>query len=98
MATDFIVQIIVFVSSMTALAFAGHFAIQAIEKLIEITGLSEVSAGFAILAVLTSTPEIAVAVFSILQGTPGLSIGNVLGSNVFNIGVVLGMLALLGYL
>jgi len=39
-----------------------------------------------------------VAVFSILQGTPGLSIGNVLGSNVFNIGLVLGLLALLGYL
>ena len=33
-----------------------------------------------------------------LQGTPGVSIGNVLGSNVFNIGVVLGLLALLGYL
>jgi len=98
MAIEFLMQIIVFVSSLVALAFAGHFAIRAIEKLIEITGLSEVSAGFAILAVLTSTPEIAVAVFSILQGTPGLSIGNVLGSNVFNIGLVLGLLALLGYL
>lgn len=98
MAIELIVQIIVFVSSLAALAFAGHFAIRAIEKLIEITGLSEVSAGFAILAVLTSMPEIAVALFSILQGTPGVSIGNVLGSNVFNIGVVLGVLALLGYL
>ncbi len=98
MAIELIVQIIVFVSSLAALAFAGYFAIRAIEKLIEITGLSEVSAGFAILAVLTSMPEIAVALFSILQGTPGVSIGNVLGSNVFNIGVVLGVLALLGYL
>lgn len=98
MAIEFLVQIIVFVSSLAALAFAGYFAIRAIEKLIEITGLSEVSAGFAILAVLTSTPEIAVALFSILQGTPGVSIGNVLGSNIFNIGVVLGVLALLGYL
>lgn len=98
MAIEFLMQIIVFVSSLAALAFAGYFAIRAIEKLIEITGLSEVSAGFAILAVLTSTPEIAVALFSILQGTPGVSIGNVLGSNVFNIGVVLGVLALLGYL
>ena len=98
MTIEFLVQIIVFVSSLAALAFAGYFAIRAIEKLIEITGLSEVSAGFAILAVLTSTPEIAVALFSILEGTPGVSIGNVLGSNVFNIGVVLGVLALLGYL
>ncbi len=66
MAIEFLVQILVFVTSLAVLAFAGYFAIRAIEKLIEITGLSEVSAGFAILAVLTSTPEIAVALFSIL--------------------------------
>jgi len=36
MAIEFLMQIIVFVSSLVALAFAGHFAIRAIEKLIEI--------------------------------------------------------------
>ena len=37
------------------------------EKLVEITGLSEASAGFIILSVLTSTPELVVAVFSVLM-------------------------------
>jgi cation:H+ antiporter len=62
------------------------------------TGLSDASAGFIILAVLTSTPEIVVALFSIVQGTPAISIGDILGSNLFNIGVVLGVLGIIGYL
>lgn len=95
---EFIVQVVILAISLIVLALGGHFSIRAIEKLIELTGLSEVSAGFVILAVMTSTPEISVAVFSILQGTPGISIGDVLGSNVFNVGVVMGILAMLGYM
>ncbi|MFP3985388.1 MAG: sodium:calcium antiporter [Candidatus Bathyarchaeia archaeon] len=92
------IQLSIFALSLVALALASHFAIKYIEKLIELTGLSEVSAGFIILAVMTSTPEIIVALFSILQGKPGISVGDVFGSNVFNIGVVVGILAMLGYL
>ncbi len=95
---EFIIQVVILAVSLIGLALGGHFSIRAIEKLIELTGLSEVSAGFVILAVMTSTPEISVAVFSVLQGTPGISIGDVLGSNVFNVGVVMGILAMLGYM
>ena len=98
MIFEFATQISILGFSIAVLASAGHFTIRAIEELIELTGLSEVSAGFAILAVMTSTPEIAVAIFSVLQGTPGISIGDILGSNVFNLGVVIGILAMLGYL
>jgi cation:H+ antiporter len=93
-----IIQIIILVASLAGLASASHFAIKSIEKIVEITGLSEASAGFIILAVLTSTPEIVVALFSVTQGTPAVSIGDVLGSNVFNIGAVLGLLGILGYI
>jgi len=43
----------------------------------------------------TSAPELAVSVAAAAGGEPELSIGNVLGSNVFNIGVILGLAALL---
>lgn len=98
MLENLIVQLLILLASLVGLASAGHFSIKYIEKLIELTGLSEASAGFVILAVLTSTPEITVAVFSVLQGTPAISIGDILGSNMFNVGVVLGMLGILGYL
>jgi len=95
---DFIVQVLILAFSLVILSVGGHFGIRAIERLIELTRLSEVSAGFVILAVMTSTPEITVAVFSVLQGTPGISVGDVLGSNVFNLGIVMGILAMLGYM
>ena len=92
------IQLLILIASLVGLASASHYAIRSVEKLVEITGLSEASAGFIILAVLTSTPEITVAVFSVIQGNAAVSIGDILGSNVFNIGAVIGILGVLGYL
>jgi cation:H+ antiporter len=92
------VQVVIFVVSLVVLAFASHYTILAVEKMIELTGLSEVSVGFVILAVLTSIPELTVALFSVVSGEPGISIGDILGSNIFNVGAVLGILGLLGFL
>jgi len=91
-------QILILAVSLIILALFSHFTISSIERLIELTGLSEASAGFVVLAIMTSTPEIIVALFSVSQGAPGLSIGDIIGSNVFNMGVVLGSLGMLGYL
>ncbi|MCW4014961.1 MAG: sodium:calcium antiporter [Candidatus Bathyarchaeota archaeon] len=93
-----IVQLLILGVSLVILALSSHYTINAIEKLIALTGLSEMSAGFILLATLTSVPEIIVALFAVLDGEPGISIGDILGSNVFNIGAVLGILGLLGYL
>ena len=98
MIESVLVQLLILVGSLIVLAFSSHYSIKAIEKIIELTGLSEMSAGFILLATLTSAPEIIVALFSVLQGEPGISIGDILGSNVFNIGAVLGILGMLGYL
>lgn len=93
-----IFQLFVLIGSLVVLVFSSHYTIKAIEKLIALTGLSEMSAGFILLATLTSVPEIIVALFAVMQGEAGLSIGDILGSNVFNIGAVLGVLGLFGYL
>ena len=94
---DPLMEIPMFIAALTALALSSHFTIKYVEKFIELTGLSEASVGFTVLAVLTSTPELAIALFSILQGTPGISVGDILGSNIFNFGFVLGVLGMLGY-
>jgi cation:H+ antiporter len=95
---ELLLHLLILAISLIVLASASHFTIESVEKLIESTGLSEVSAGFMILAVLTSTPEMIVALFSVLQGAAGISIGDILGSNMFNIGAVLGILGMLGFL
>jgi len=84
------------VASLAVLAKASHLTIVSIEELIELTGLSEASAGFVILSVMTSVPEMTVAAFAILQGAPGISVGDILGSNMFNIGIVIGVMAIIG--
>lgn len=53
-----------------------------------VVGLTVVAAG-------TSMPELVVSIQAALQGNVGLSVGNVVGSNIFNIGATLGVAALL---
>lgn len=84
--------------SLVIMAVSSHFAVASMERIIEFTGLSEAAAGIGILAVMTSAPEMTVALFSVLQGAPGIAIGDILGSNVFNLGAIMGVLGMIGFL
>jgi cation:H+ antiporter len=54
-------------------------------------GLSQMAAGFILLSVITSLPELSVSIVASLGGEGGLSVGNVLGSNVANLTIILGL-------
>ena len=54
-------------------------------------GLSEMAAGFILLSIITSLPELSVSTVASLAGEGGLSVGNVLGSNVANLTIILGL-------
>ena len=58
-------------------------------------GISPLIIGLFIIGFATSSPEILVAGFAAWQGNPGLGIGNAVGSNIANIGLILGVSALL---
>jgi len=57
-------------------------------------GVAPLLIGLTIVAFATSAPEILVAVVAALRGEPGLAFGNAIGSNIVNIGLVLGVTAL----
>ncbi len=57
-------------------------------------GISPMVVGFTIIAFGTSLPELIVSVFANLQGSSGIALGNVLGSNIANILLVLGFVAI----
>lgn len=57
-------------------------------------GLSDLVIGLTIVAIATSAPEFAVTVSAALRNQPAISIGNVIGSNIFNLGIILGFLAI----
>ena len=58
-------------------------------------GISPLVAGLTIVAFGTSAPELSVSLSSALGGHPDIALGNVVGSNIFNIAVILGVAALI---
>ncbi len=74
---------------------SAMFAIDSIIKFSKISGISELAAGFIIVAISTSAPEISVAVFSTTTENVGLTLGDIFGSNVTNIGLISGIFLLL---
>lgn len=58
-------------------------------------GVSALVVGLTVVAFGTSAPELVVSVKAALAGNPGIAVGNVVGSNIFNIAVILGASAVL---
>jgi cation:H+ antiporter len=57
--------------------------------------ISTLVIGLTVLAIGTSLPEIIVTTLSVWEGQDGLAVGNIVGSNIFNIGAILGITALI---
>ncbi len=58
-------------------------------------GVSHLFVGLTIVGFGTSSPELAASVVATMRGSIGISVGNVIGSNIFNIGVIVGISALM---
>ena len=67
-------------------------------KLAERFGIPQLVIGLTIVAMGTSLPEAAVSIQGAIKGTAGIAVGNVLGSNIFNVLVILGVTALFAVL
>jgi cation:H+ antiporter len=74
---------------------SGDLMVSAASTLARGAGISESVIGGTIVAAGTSTPEFAVSLVAIRQGRLGVSVGNVVGSNVFNVLGIMGVAAVL---
>lgn len=72
-------------AGLLLLAAGGHFLIRGAVVLARAAGLSETVIGLTLVAVGTSLPELATSVIAVLRGEVAISIGNLVGSNLFNI-------------
>jgi cation:H+ antiporter len=73
----------------------AHLAVEAATTLARLWGLSELVIGLTIVAIGTSLPELASSVAAARRGHADIAIGNVLGSNIYNILFILGATALI---
>ncbi len=82
------------VLGLAMLIFAGHLLLGAAVEVATDLGLSERIIGLTIVAVSTSLPELATSLIAALRGQRDIAVGNVIGSNLFNLLGVLGVTAL----
>ena len=80
----------------TLLLLGAELLVTGAESLAQRFGLSDLVIGLTIVAIGTSLPELAVTVVSAFRGEPGLAVGNVIGSNVFNLLAVIGVAGIVG--
>lgn len=88
--------ILVFVVSLIVLLLASDWFIAAAEKIGLVLGISPFIVGVTIVAAGTSLPELVTSLFAIFQGSSEIVVGNVVGSNITNILLVLGLTAIVG--
>mgnify|MGYP001546099810 CR=1 FL=1 len=81
--------------SIAAVVIGGHFLVDSSRFLAKTAGISDWVIGVTIVAAGTSAPEMATSLTAVLKGKHGMSAGNLIGSDLFNILGVLGLAGLL---
>ena len=84
----------VLISGIVVLYFGAEWLVRGASRLASSLGVSPIVIGLTVVSLGTSAPELVVCLVAALQGNPGLAIGNVMGSNLANIGLILGLTSL----
>lgn len=93
--TNLIMPLLIMAGGLTLLVAGGETLVAGAGKLARRWGMSPLLIGLTIVAFGTSLPELFVSLTAVRQGFPDIMIGNVIGSNIANIGLILGFCALL---
>ena len=90
------VAVAMFVGGLAVLLWSADLFTDAAQKIGLAVGLSPFVIGMTVVAIGTSLPELVAAVLAVLRDEPGIVVGNVVGSNVSNVFLVLGVTAVAG--
>lgn len=87
--------LVMFILGLVALVVGAEILVRGASRLASSIGISPLVVGLTIVAFGTSAPEIAVSVNAAVSGNTDLAVGNVVGSNIFNVLFILGISALI---
>ena len=90
-----ILTILLFVAGLAIILYGANLLTDGASALARRFSISELVIGLTIVALGTSLPEFVISLGAALQGSPGISLGNVIGSNIFNGLLILGVTALI---
>jgi len=85
------IQVAMIVGGLILLVFGANWLIDGASEIAEMFGVSNLVIGLTIVAVGTSLPEIATSIMASMRNQKDIAVGNAIGSNIFNILLVLGI-------
>jgi cation:H+ antiporter len=90
-----VVTVLLFLLGATLLVFGAEWLVRGSSRLAAVIGISPLVIGLTVVAFGTSAPELAVSVRAAWAGNPDIALGNVVGSNICNVLLLLGLSALM---
>jgi cation:H+ antiporter len=93
--SSILISWVALVGGLVLLTGGGEFLVSGAAKLAKRFGMSSLLIGLTVVAFGTSMPELFVGLIALFQGHPDILTGNVIGSNIANIGLILGICALI---
>ena len=87
-------QILILIGGLTLILLGANWLVDGSSSIAKKFGISEFVIGLTIVGIGTSTPEMVVSFLSAIQGKADMAIGNIVGSNIFNTFMILGITAL----
>ncbi|MFH0860622.1 MAG: calcium/sodium antiporter [Candidatus Altiarchaeota archaeon] len=88
-----ILSIAAFLAGLILLVKGSDFLVESATRIAHYLGVSDLVIGLTLVAVGTSLPELGSSIAAVLKGNPGIATGNIVGSNIANIGLILGLTA-----
>lgn len=88
-------SVLLALAGLAGLVVGAHLMVDAAISMARVLGLSELAIGLTIVAAGTSLPEVATSTVASARGEGDVAVGNVVGSNLFNLLAILGLSALL---
>ncbi len=92
---ELIVSIVLLLAGLAMLIVGGDLLVRGATNLARLLGVSELVIGLTVVAFGTSAPELAVNVLAAWEDRGEISFGNIIGSNIANIGLILGVAAMI---
>jgi len=90
-----VLQTAILIAGLVLILFGANYLVDGSSSVARRFGLSEFVIGLTIVGIGTSTPEMVVSFLSAFQGKADMAIGNIVGSNIFNTMLILGVTALI---
>lgn len=89
------IQILLLIAGLLLILLGANYLVEGSSSIAKKSGISEFVIGLTIVGIGTSTPEMVVSFMSAIKGNADISIGNIVGSNIFNTMLILGVTALI---